>query len=169
MRASYRINLPVGNYFRLWRDIVNFYRQVSPARRVYTFAMRRKYAKTHQREKGHPFGLFPFSLWKPFSLPPNRGPPPRGKRAVSQVIEGEKAVPATLALNLKAARTTLGYRICKPPRIYARRRTASGRKMGKIPKKGKKTAPNGCLPFLWHVFAYFRRVTKVGARRTGES
>ena len=35
--------------------------------------------------------------------------------------------------------------------------------MGKIPKKGKKTAPNGCLPFLWHAFAYFRRVTKVGA------
>ena len=55
------------------------------------------------------------------------------------------------------------------PRIYARRRTASGRKMGKIPKKGKKTAPNGCLPFLWHAFAYFRRATKVGARRVGES
>ena len=57
----------------------------------------------------------------------------------------------------------------KPPRIYARRRSAIGRKMGKIPKKGKKTAPNGCLPFLWHVFAYFRSKAKVCARRTGES
>ena len=30
---------------------------------------------------------------------------------------------------LPAAGTTLFYRFCKPPRIYARRRTASGRKM----------------------------------------
>ena len=67
------------------------------------------------------------------------------------------------------ARTTLRYRICKTPCACAWRRTAIGRKMREIQKREKKTAPNGCLLPLLHAFAYFRRATKVGARRTGES
>ena len=113
------------------------------------------------------------SLWNPFYLSTARGPPPRGKRAGAYVCESVKVIPAQLGqVNVESPRPHEPRCVIdsvSPRRIYARRRTAFGRKIEGIPKGGKKTAPNGCLSSLWCAFGNFRRKTKVTARRVVES
>ena len=109
---------------------------------------------------------------------PGRGSPPRiNARGLTDTISyrGSRAVGAVEIETSTSRRLPNAIDNVRHRTLFVRRRSAIGRKIGGIPKGGKKTAPNGCLrqlvafSLIWCAFAYFRRIAKVSARRAGET
>ena len=122
-------------------------------------------------------GFLPF-LWNLSHLSTDRASPPRiNARGLTDTISyrGSRAVGAVEIETSTSRRLPNAIDNVRHRTLFVRRRSAIGRKIGGIPKGGKKTAPNGCLrqlvafSLIWCAFAYFRRIAKVSARRAGET